>query len=618
MKKLLFFLLFSISLVAQIPAGYYDSTNGLTGYKLKSELHHIISNKIISWNYGELGSFYPQTDADKYYENDNSVLDIYSENPTGPDAYEYDFTQNISSASAEGQGWNKEHMMPQSTFYSEYPMVSDLNFIVPADARINQLRSNYPYGVGGKTVYHSFTNGSEVASNATPDAVYTGRVYEPIDEFKGDVARSILYFAVRYESKLSGFKIVTNADPKKDQSPLDGTEERAYDSSFINLMKVWNQLDPVSQREIDRNNAIYKIQKNRNPFIDHPEWVNLIWDQTLSTTTPQVPTTLTASKVSAYFVNLNWVAPSDPSIIGYKIFKDGVLVGSSSTNSFTVDHLNPSTNYNFTVKAYNNAYEESAETNILPVQTYDTDIYAKDLMITKYLEGTYDNKAIEITNLTGHAVNLEDYNLSIQFEGSTSYYFPASLELEGVAANNETFVVLNPRAAFSCFKNDDAKFQSAAPQMTFNGSNYVELRYKSNTVDALGSKDINNYNDLGNVSLYRLNSVKQPSDLFNINEWEKHPVNFCTDLGTLAVKNLSNSPDIRIKIYPNPVSGGKIYFQSATLNQIKIVQIIDASGREILKENMPFRRKNFIDVSRLSKGIYFLKADNQNFKILIN
>lgn len=131
MKKYLFFILFSISISAQVPTGYYDSANNLIGYQLKTELHKIISKKIISWNYAELGSFYPQTDADKYYENDISVLDIYSENPTGIDAYEYDFTQNIGSANAEGQGWNKEHMMPQSTFYSEYPMVSDLNFIVP-------------------------------------------------------------------------------------------------------------------------------------------------------------------------------------------------------------------------------------------------------------------------------------------------------------------------------------------------------------------------------------------------------------------------------------------------------------------------------------------------------
>lgn len=471
--------------------------------------------------------------------------------------------------------------------------------------------------MGGSTVYHSFTNGSKVASNATPNAVYTGRVYEPIDEFKGDVARSILYFAVRYESKLNGFNIVTNADPTKDQSPLDGSKEQAFDISFINLLKLWNQIDPISRREIDRNNVIYTIQKNRNPFIDHPEWVNLIWDQNLSTNTLQVPSTLTASKVSAYFVKLNWIISSDASIIGYNIYKDGVLVGSSKTNSFTVDHLKPTTSYNFTVKSYNNAYLESAESNVLPIQTFDSDIYANDLMITKYLEGTNDNKALEISNLTGHDVNLEDYNLGIQFEGSTSFYFPASMEFEGTVADNETFVILNPRAAFSCYNNDDAKFQSAAPQMTFYGSNYLNLRYKNYIVDALGSQNVNNFSDLGDVSLYRLSSVKQPSYVFNINEWEKHPIDYCENLGNLNVKNLANSSDITIKIYPNPVTNGKVYFQSKTLTSLKIVEILDLSGREIIKEKKPFRNKNYVDVSQLKSGIYFLKADNQVFKIII-
>jgi endonuclease I len=194
-----------------------------------------------------MGTFYPQTDADKYYENDNSVLDVYSENPTGSDAYNYDFTQNISSANAEGQGWNKEHMMPQNIFYSNYPMDSDLNFIVPTDARINQLRSNYPYGKAGVTNYYTFINTSKISSNATPNAVYTGCVYEPIDEFKGDVARLVLYFAVRYEGELGRFNFKTDSNPTKDRNPLNGTEEQVFDQSFIDLMKIWSAQDPVLQ-----------------------------------------------------------------------------------------------------------------------------------------------------------------------------------------------------------------------------------------------------------------------------------------------------------------------------------------------------------------------------------
>ena len=149
MKKIIFFCIFLPFLgFSQIPAGYYDGTSTLTGYSLKTKLHDIISKKNISWHYGDLGAFYNQTDLDKYYDHDATnttiFLAIYSEIPSGPDAYEYTEANGIGSASAEGQGWNREYMMPQSTFNSTYPMYSDLFYVIPTDARINQLRSNYP------------------------------------------------------------------------------------------------------------------------------------------------------------------------------------------------------------------------------------------------------------------------------------------------------------------------------------------------------------------------------------------------------------------------------------------------------------------------------------------
>jgi endonuclease I len=618
MKTLLLLIFLPLLFIAQIPTGYYDSASGLSGYKLKTALHKIISNKTISWNYSDVGTFYPQTDVDKYYENNGSVLDMYSENPAGPDAYEYDFTQNIGSANAEGQGWNKEHMMPQSTFNSEYPMDSDLNFIVPVDARINQLRSNYPYGLGGNIVYHVFTNGSKVSNNATPNAVYTGRVYEPIDEFKGDVARSILYFAVRYEGKLGTFKTSTNSNPKKNQSPLNGTEEQAYNQSFIDLMKVWSAQDPVSEREIDRNNAIYSIQKNRNPFIDHPEWVNLIWNQTLNTVVPKSPTILKSSKVSAYFANLNWTAPSDNSVIGFNIYQDGTLVRKTDKNSISIDHLIPATNYNFIVKSYNNSYLESAESNVLSILTYLTDTYAKDLIVTKYLEGTGNNKALEITNKTGHTVKLDSYSLSIQLKSPSSYYFADRLQLEGDIANNESFVVINSNSAFICYSTLQSKFVSAAPSLTFNGSNFLSLRYKSTIVDAIGEIDMDNFTILGNVSLYRLNNLTQPNSTFDITEWQKNPADYCENLGNLSSSERSIIEKNIIEIYPNPVTQSQIFAYGLNIKNINSANIFDLFGKLIMTEKKPFRTKNFINIEHLKTGIYILRLDNQSFKVVKN
>lgn len=453
MKKFLLAFSMPMLMCAQVPAGYYAGTEGLSGYALKSKLHEIVSGKNISWNYSDLPGYYVFTDMDKYYENDGSLLDIYSEIPTGPDAYEFDFSQLIGSASSEGQGWNREHMMPQSTFYSNYPMYSDLFFVVPTDARINQLRSNYPYGVGGSQIFYSFTNNSKINNSAIPNSPYTGKVYEPLDEFKGDVARALLYFVVRYEGKLGSFKVNTTSNPTTDQNPMDGTEERAFEDWYIQMLLSWSALDPVSQKEIDRNNTVYGIQKNRNPFIDHPEWITKIWSQTPDFIAPQAPSNLKVIKNSAYFVTFSWTPSTDSDVIGYEVYNNGILTAKTNQTTITLDRLNPSTSYNFSVKAYDNGYLKSTESQMLNVTTLENDIYAKDLIIGKYIEGSGNNRAIEVINKTGHQVNLQGYRLSKQSKSGSNYYFEAPLELEGIIENNESFVLINARANLSAIQH---------------------------------------------------------------------------------------------------------------------------------------------------------------------
>lgn len=623
MKRLLFLSAFiPVLSFAQIPAGYYDGASAISGYALKTKLHEIISAKNINWHYGDLTVFYNQTDLDRYYDhtasNTTILLDIYSEKPDGPDAYEYTTANIIGSANAEGQGWNREHMMPQSTFNSNYPMYSDMFYVIPTDARINQLRSNYPYGIAGSTNHYTFTNGSKISNNGTPGSGYTGRVYEPIDEFKGDVARSLLYFSVRYEGKLSSFNYFNGTSAANDRSPLDGTEEKAFENWYINLLLQWHNQDPVSQKEIDRNNAVYSIQKNRNPFIDHPEWVNVIWSQTPDGTAPQAPVSLNVQQTSAYFVNLSWSAPADSDLLGYKVYQNGVLLATTKNTSITIDHLEPSAPYNFTVKAYDNGYLESPDSNLITVTTLANDIYAKDLMITKYLEGSSNNKAIEITNKTGHPVNLNKYRLSVQFYNSSAgnYYFPDPYELEGMVQDNETFVVLNPNANFSCITNEDARFVTAAPQLTFSGSQYLELRYASTTVDAIGTRDLNNYETLGDVSLYRFAAVNQPNSTFTLSEWQVKPADYCEDLGSLATTSVNATTSVPYAVYPNPVVGNTLYVKGNQLQNVKQISVIDLSGKLFKVKNQPFKNTNALDVGDLKSGVYILKIDEFTLKFI--
>jgi len=630
MKKLLFPIILISSLIsAQVPAGYYDGTAGLSGYALKTKLHDIISEKNVNWNYGDLQEYYKQTDLDVYYDHNTAnnpssgnyiLLDIYSEIPGGADAYEYNSAQlqGGGSITAEGQAWNREHMVPQSTFstgsISNYPMYSDLFYVVPVDGWINQRRSNYPYGVAGSTVYYNFTNGSKVANDATPGLAYTGRVYEPINEFKGDVARALLYFAVRYEGKLNGFNHNAGTTPANDESQLDGTEERAFEPAYIAMLKQWNTLDPVSQREIDRNNAVYNIQKNRNPFIDNPGWVDLIWSETPDAVAPSAPINLSVVQQNAHFVNLSWTPSTDTDILGYKIYMNGAAtpIATTKNTSITIDQLTPSTTYSFTVKSYDKGYLESPSSNSAAATTIASDNFAKDLMITKYLEGTSNNKAIEITNKTGHEVNLNNYNLNIQFYSGTNYYFSDSFQFEGKIANNETFVVLNPNAAFTCYTNLQAKFVTASTPMTYTGSQYVELAYKGfNTVDGIGLKNTSNTNS--NISLYRKNTVTQPNATFTIGEWDSYGVNYCQNLGTLSATDIILAEN-DIKIYPNPAYDN--VFVSGKAENVKSAQILDFSGKLMYSEQNPFKNKKNISVQDLSAGVYLLKLDDKVYQFI--
>lgn len=614
LKKYLFVLsAFPILILSQAPAGYYSGTESLTGYALKSKLYEIISTKTYNFHYDDLKTLYGQTDMDHHYDYDASnstyLLDIYSNNPTGTTAYHYTLNNIISGANAEGLGWNREHMMPQSSFYSAYPMYSDLFFVIPTDGRINQLRSDYPYGNVASASY-TFTNGSKQGTNGIPGSTYKERAYEPVDEFKGDVARSLLYYVVRYEGKLGSFRFSTNVDPTKDRNPLDGTSERAYEKWYIDMLLSWHQQDPVSQREIERNNAVFNIQKNRNPFVDHPEWVNIIWNQTQDNVAPSSPSSLALQRNSAYFVSLNWQASPESDVLGYNIYQDGILVGTSKTNSFTVDHLTPETTYNFAVKSYDNAYLESPESNTMSITTLATDVFAKDLQIIKYLEGISNNRALEIVNRTGHSIDLSKYKLGIQLK-INNYFFAEPFEFEGKVENNESFVVINPNANFGCFDVSNAKFVTASPALTFTGSNYVELSFKSTTIDAIGAKGVDNTN--ANKSLYRKLDVINPTSTFDLAEWTSYASDYCLNLGNLSINDIANN-SLEFNIYPNPVA--EVVNINGEVSKAKSAKIYDFSGKLIKEINNPFVNKKSINVSSLLSGTYILNVDGKSIKFI--
>ena len=157
-------------------------------------------------------------------------------------------------------------------------MKSDAHFITPTDGTVNGMRGDLPHGKVGIATKTSL-NGSKVgpAANTSYSAGFTGTVFEPIDEFKGDIARMYLYFATRYEDAITTWG--------KPYPPFNGTADQVFTDAYKNILLTWNQIDPVSQREKDRNNAIFDRQGNRNPYIDNNDYVTKIWGLPLATST---------------------------------------------------------------------------------------------------------------------------------------------------------------------------------------------------------------------------------------------------------------------------------------------------------------------------------------------
>jgi endonuclease I len=279
MKRFTFLLviIYSNLLIAQPPAGYYNTAIG-TGYTLKTQLHTIISDyqpKV----YNLVDDFMIVNDKDIYYENDNTMLDVYSERPTTADPYNFTASQACGNYSSEGDCWNKEHVIPQSIFSQNEPMRGDAHHLLPTDGRVNGFRSNNPFGIVGTNlvsqsgITNPTMNGSKLGNgiNTGVAAGYSNLVFEPINEFKGDIARIYFYFVTRYQNDI----------PNWNFAMFNGTSNVSISNPFLNILYQWHIQDPVSQKEIDRNNAIYNYQGNRNPYIDNPQWVATVWGANL-------------------------------------------------------------------------------------------------------------------------------------------------------------------------------------------------------------------------------------------------------------------------------------------------------------------------------------------------
>ena len=256
---------------AQVPAGYYAAAENKSGEELRTALYNIIKTHT-SVSYNDLWQSFYTTDV---RPDNGKVWDMYSDRPGGTPAYYFTFgSDQCGNYSGEGDCYNREHSVPKSWFGgSVAPMYTDLFHLIPTDGYVNSKRSNLPIGkVTGAT--WTSTNGSKVGTSNISG--YSGQVFEPIDSFKGDFARIYFYMATCYKDKNLGVET---------QSNFTGGDLKPWAKT---LLLQWAAMDPVSQKEIDRNNAVWQIQHNRNPFIDYPELAEKVFGSDASPFTTSI------------------------------------------------------------------------------------------------------------------------------------------------------------------------------------------------------------------------------------------------------------------------------------------------------------------------------------------
>ena len=292
--------------VAQPPENYYGSTDEKYGEELLIELHNIIKVHT-ELTYSALWTAFYQTDV----REDGMVWDMYS-------TCDFTFGDDQDAGSGgtvECDRYNREHSFPNSWWggSTSAAMYTDLFHLYPTDKKVNSVRANYPFGEVSNASYTS-SNGSKLGTSSYSG--YNGTVFEPIDQYKGDFARTYFYMATRYYDVMHTWSFTVG----------NNTQFPAYEEWVVNMLLEWHELDPVSEKEINRNNIIFDdYQHNRNPFIDHPEFAARIWVDNANSSTIQHQQTIrvypnpASSKIIISGISGEMVELSIHNVIGQRV-----------------------------------------------------------------------------------------------------------------------------------------------------------------------------------------------------------------------------------------------------------------------------------------------------------
>lgn len=557
---------------AVIPSGYYYFAKNKKQAALKTALHtYCAPMKLLEYGGGPgytwEGFYYTDRNTD------NSVVDMYS------NTVRY---FNGFSAIAD---MNIEHSFPKSWWgASNVNAYRDLFHLYPADGITNITKSNLPLGeVSGVP---TLDNGKSKIGKNGFETTYTENCFEPADEFKGDFARSYFYISTIYEDYASLW-----------QSPMmNNNTYPVWKPWAIDLLLKWSRQDPVSPKELARIEAVYKIQGNRNPFIDYPDLAEYIWGNDTTKVYPFPDETapfliepragtsinfgvilqndsktqvvhlqgvnINADLQLSFTKNSSSLVLSNPVIIAAEAL-NGIDVGITfhpTTSGLTNDTLliqggGLASTLHIPVKALASSDFITLEpTKVTPVggnlqwisdpqatdyklSLYQGDKQAGDLIISTYVEGSSWNKALEIYNGTGKTVDLSKYSLQKQSDGSGNFGY--TISLSGTLDNNKSYVLVNSHCTTTALTSKAQRLDSL---INFNGNDAMQLVHSGVTIDMVGVPNVGASVNWGmDVTFQRKPIVTHPISTFNQDEWITLPTDSYSMLGnhtmTLAGSN---------------------------------------------------------------------------------
>lgn len=594
------FLVFALNLSAQIPAGYYNNAQGKKGQALREALGQIIRNGHNPLSYSDLWTAFEKTDV----RNGNQVWDIYSDIPGGtpPYVFYYGGNDQCGTYHTEGDCYNREHSFPKSWFNDDTPMYTDLFHIYPTDGYVNNRRGNYPYGEVSNPSWTS-ENGSKLGPCSYPG--YTGTVFEPIDAYKGDLARSYFYMLTRYYDQ-----IATWSSPVLDTSDFSPWARK--------MLLEWALRDPVSQKEINRNDSIYKIQGNRNPFIDHPEYAWKIWAYVKFNSSP-----VTAVNPGSYYSY--WIKLTGPDTTKFS----AKVISAPSWLNF--DSIAPATYHLYSSAPVNQTGDYQIQ--LMAVNYLDTAVQEYTLSVAQGASEQVFKETFDNCPLTGWTVYSISSNHDWQCNASSSY---ASMNNYGADQASDDWLI-TPAIDLSNYKNPVLTFQTWT-RYTDSGVDfpglylYVSTDYQagdnpnSYTWQELSfdypGEDSQTWKSSGNIDLSNFSGKKIYIGFEYKSSGTSSGQCRLWELDSVVVQaqqvstNLVNSIDRKYAIYPNPLTTNAIHiaYYNNTSGKIK-VKITNLGGSSLFSNVYSVRGNGELTINKdIKPGIYIIQIDDGTHK----